>query len=70
MLVITTPESKIAIGIIQAARLLNSELKIIVRSRYAANVEALEDLDVTVVCCELESIHAFKKAVNSLINRK
>lgn len=69
MLVITIPESNTAIGIIQAARLLNSELPIVVRSRYAANVEALEDLDVTVVCCELESIHAFKTAVNSLINR-
>lgn len=70
LLVITAAEIEPAIDIIKTARQLNKNIKILARSRYAADRHFLEELQVDFICCESESMKAFKEALLTLASQK
>ena len=51
-LIITVPDPEVRMGVIRAARELNSELRIITRARYLAEHDSLREAGAAVVCCD------------------
>ena len=51
-LIITVPDPEVRIGVIRAARELNSELRIITRARYLAEHDSLREAGAATVCCD------------------
>lgn len=64
LLVVTTPDVKITLKIIQAARLIHPKIAIMARVRYVEDQGLLGELGVNVICCDEEEIgKAFTQAL-------
>lgn len=62
-LIVTIPETEKTMQIIEAARPLNPTIQIITRVQYISEKSLMRNLDVTYVCSEAETLHAFVSAV-------
>lgn len=67
MLIITTPDIATTLKIVDTARKLKSNIKIIARSIYATDQQKLRSMNVSVICDEEESKQAFIRALTHLI---
>lgn len=66
LLIITVPETSVAISIIQAARHLNPHIQVLARARYKSEEQLLREEKVCFVSIEEEAIKAFSHAVFKL----
>lgn len=63
LLIITNPEVSIAIKIIQIARQMNPNIRILARTKYEADELSLKKMDINTICSEEETIKAFNDAI-------
>lgn len=66
ILIITTPDIATTLKIVDAARKLKSDIKILARSLYANDQKKLRSLNVSVICDEEESKQAFIRSLANL----
>jgi CPA2 family monovalent cation:H+ antiporter-2 len=67
LLLITAPDLKTTLKIVQVARSLNPNIKILARANYMTDQQKLQDLQIESVCSEEETKQAFIKMVNHLL---
>ncbi|HEV8051024.1 MAG TPA: cation:proton antiporter, partial [Parachlamydiaceae bacterium] len=66
ILVITTPEIKTSLQIVELARELNKKIYIIARATYRSDKKQLAEMNVCAICDEEESRHAFIDTIKNL----
>jgi CPA2 family monovalent cation:H+ antiporter-2 len=65
LLVVTTPDVKVTLKIIQTARLIHPKIAIMARVRYVEDQRLLGELGVNVMCCDEEEVgKAFTQALS------
>ncbi|MGR3952370.1 MAG: cation:proton antiporter [Chlamydia sp.] len=69
LLIITIPDTEVAIAIIKSARGINSSIPILARVQYISDEALLKDLNVECICLERESVSLFASAISPLIAR-
>jgi CPA2 family monovalent cation:H+ antiporter-2 len=67
ILIITTPDIKTTMHIIETARLLNPDIKIIARALFITDQKQLAATNVSTVCDENESKHAFRHMIETYL---
>lgn len=70
ILIITTPDIATTLKIVDSARKLKADIKIIARSLYTTDQQKLRSLNVSVICDEEESKQAFIRALTYLERTK
>lgn len=70
ILVITVPETEIAIQIIKTARELCPEVPILARAKYLKDENVLKEMGVAYVSCEEQSLQAFNRMLHEMLKRK
>lgn len=66
-LFITIPDTDTSLGIIEAARHLNSDIKILARIRYIGEGKKVEELKASFICTEKEALTKFGSVVSELL---
>ena len=68
-LIITVPHLSTTMNIIQIAKKLNKDIKIVARANFISEQPYLEETGVPYICCELESKNAFDLLVKNLVQK-
>lgn len=69
MLIITLPETKVALEIIKSARHLNPNIRILTRVHYLSEQKLMEEMGVNYICSEKEAAKAFRVVMHNLLKK-